>query len=310
MLQKKHERELSRHFRVISLSLASFLSLFSVLLVFSPEPVLALDPNFSFSPSSATIEVGRLYSAEVMLDSVGQSVAGAGAKITFDPQIISVASIQPGTIFGDYPMASFDNNSGEIFISGIASSSRNLFAGRGVFATISFKGIALGTTTVQFVFVPGSTTDSNIAVTYGSGDILGKVYNLEVNVVASGVQTVGEPTQGSIPTQVVATQATATPTPAPSESFFSWLLERLGLKQKTAEPQVSSELRPTSQPLDPHAPLTLQEPIRDPGQAQPEAMVPTLSKRSSWSTLAAIILACILVSGVVAGVYWWRKKRG
>lgn len=271
-------------------------------LVIDSKPVLAAEPSLTFSSATKSAAVGENFNVDVILSTVGQGVVGAGAQITFDPAVVSVVSIEPGTIFGDYPLASFDNSSGKISISGIASSSRKLFTGLGVFASITFQGKALGTGSVQFVYEPGSTTDSNIAVTYGSGDILGEVGTLEIAVEGFSTDSqVKKPSSTGQETQ-------SEPTPEP-ESFFGWLLERLGFGKASEEVESPGGARPTSQPLDPHAPIPSQAPITDSGQQQPETEVVRPSARRPWLWLVVGVVTVAVFGVGVGGFYYLRRVR-
>lgn len=265
------------------------------------QPAQAAEPNFSFSPAEETVDVGATFSVAIILDTAGYIAHGAGAKISFDPNILEAVSITPGKIFGDYPSASFDNVSGRINISGIVTSRLQYFRGKDAFAQATFKGMAPGSTTIRFVYEPGSTTDSNIAVTYGAGDILAEVGTLEVTVIATGLGPVGGPQEPS-----------PTPTPEPREiSFFSRLLEYLGL----STPERPSETRggrPLSTTLDPRAPLPSQPPITDPSQDQPASAAPR-----AQPPLVKAMMVILAIVGVGLGTLlgkrllrrWKEKKR-
>lgn len=303
--------ELNWRRRLLLFSLLfSLVSLWFGLEVFlKPGQVLAAEPSLKFDPASKTVAVGRTFTADISINTVGQWVAGAGAQITYEPAIVSVVSIEPGTIFGDYPIASFNNSRGRMSISGIVSTAGKLFSGSGVFATVSFKGEAIGKTRVEFIFEPGSTRDSNIAVTYGSGDILGEVQGLEVNVVAPGTDSGGDSSE-PLPTEAQPIEVEPNQTPEEEEDFFSWLLRKLGFKKEPIEDGVTREARPTSEPLDPHAPLPSQPPITDPGQEQPEAQVPNPQTRYSSLAVALAFLGGFLIPALlIGGVYWWRRRK-
>lgn len=136
-----------------------------------------------------TLLVGKQeeFSLKILMDTFGQTAAGAGAKLNFDPTRLAGVEVIPGSIFGDYPTTAIDNTLGRITISGIASSLDDQYTGQGVLATIKWRALRPGNAKITFDFQPNSTTDSNIAVTTGSGDILSQVNQVNVNIVSRPV---------------------------------------------------------------------------------------------------------------------------
>jgi len=154
-----------------------------------PQKVRAgTPPSLMFSPVEVTTNLGDNFTLDVNIDTGGQKVGGAGAQIFYDPLFLQAVSIENGTIFSDYPSSDFDNNQGKIIISGIVSPITNLYSGSGLFAKVTFKSVNSGVSSVKFNFVPGSTTDSNIAVVSGSGDILSEVNQANITI-QTGVVT-------------------------------------------------------------------------------------------------------------------------
>ena len=170
--------------------------------------VHASEASFLFSPAEVSTNLGDNFTLNVNIDTDGEQVGGAGAKITFDPFFLKVVGIETGKIFSDYPTAAYDNTQGNIIISGIVPSINDLYSGSDVFAKVTFSSRLVGKGVVKFNFVPGSTTDSNIAVTYGSGDILAKVNQANITVKPANDKT------------DVLVPATATPVAATSSGFF------------------------------------------------------------------------------------------
>lgn len=157
-----------------------------LLLLTSVTPVRA-QGSLVLAPESKnftlTVNLEEEFSLKVLIDTFGQSAGGGGVKLNFDPARLKALEIIPGSIFGDYPGAVIDNAKGKITISGLASSTNNMFSGQGIFATIKWKSLKPGNTEITFDFQPGSTTDSNIAVTFGNGDILTQVNTAKINVL-------------------------------------------------------------------------------------------------------------------------------
>ena len=202
----------------------------------------AAEPSLSFEPASKEIATWEIFEANIIIDTAGQEVAGAGAIIIYDPNIISVVEIVPGEIFSDYPSASFDNVSGRANLSGIVGSSQDLYSGSGIFGKIKFQGKSSGQSEIRFDYTPGSTSDSNIAVTYRPGDILASVGSLKTTVTSEMVSPLitAPPTSAQIPED---------------ESLLDKIKAFLGLTSKEKE-------------IDPFGPLPSQEPRRNPSSIQ------------------------------------------
>ena len=144
----------------------------------------SMNPSLLFAPSEIRTSINKTFSVAVLVDTKGQAAGGVGAQITFDPTVLQGVEITPGSIFPDYPTTTIDNSTGKISISGITSSYDETFTGASTFATISFKLIKSSNSKVNFVYTPGATNESNIAVSTGNGDILSEVHTLSVIAVS------------------------------------------------------------------------------------------------------------------------------
>lgn len=166
-----------------SLPVIIFILVFSVLaLMFSPvlvfaqtsaQAVLALDP------SSGTLNQGCPFSVKVNLSTGGTDTDGTDAIILFDPTRLTGQNITNGTIYADFPGNNIDNVAGKVTISGLASTS-SPFNGQGTLATINFLvqvNASVGATQINFDFVKGSTTHSNVIQRGTIANILNSVVN-------------------------------------------------------------------------------------------------------------------------------------
>lgn len=214
------------------------LSIFIVSLVFFSGYTYAADASLTFSPDKVELPVGGSTTVNIMLDTGGNQVAGAGARILYDPGVVSVVELNPGNLFGDYPSALFDNYLGKANLSGIVSSANSLYSGSGTFGSFKLQGIKTGTSVVKFDFTPGSTKDSNIAVTTGNGDILTEVNELEVVVTDQQVSI--------IPTVPIDSSYLANHQPK-KKGIVTKLKGFLGIKENE---------------IDPYQPLPSQDPNR------------------------------------------------
>lgn len=269
-----------------------YLGIFLLSLIVSASPVRAALPSLLFSPSAIITQTNTQFTVSLLLDTAGQSVGGAGAKLTFDPYYLSAISLHPGELFVDYPAAIIDNEHGTITISGISASALDLYTGTGVFADIVFRPYHPGTSQVNFLFTPGSTTDSNIAVMTGNGDILASVNQLNVEI-SEGYDTYASyPTPS--PTPVALLNLTQNP-------LVKTIAHRLGLSNLSTQFAAARPGRDAiTPPVDPLAPLERLDPITDPSTTQPET--PSTLSLSSPTPYLQILLIFSLVLLVILGV--------
>jgi len=173
-----------------------FASVFALILFISIHTPLKAAEQVSLYWDKKQLNVGvdKQVTSDIIIDTAGKKVAGVGAVVKFDPNIIQAVGVSTQGLFKDYPLKTVDNELGIIKISGIVGSINELYSGQGTFATVTWKGIESGASIIQYVFEPGSTIDSNVAVTYGNGDALESVQDLYVGVTEDGPGEIAGPT--------------------------------------------------------------------------------------------------------------------
>lgn len=181
----------------IALLVAGFLYLSSA------KEVLA--QFFSFDPASLTKNVGEQFTVVVNIDTGGKQVKGADAKISFDPAIIEVVSIEKGTFFpkGGY---NIDTDTGKIYLSYGFDQALLTDKGTGSYATLTLKGKKVGTGNLTWV-CSAQTSDTNIW-DVSSNDIV------NCTLTTNGVYTIVE--SGSSTSPTVTPGLTGNPTAVPS----------------------------------------------------------------------------------------------
>jgi len=328
-----------------------YVALASLSLVFFVSSTYAQTTgSLSFSPDSVARQTGEVFTTDIIVDTGGTDAIGTGAKISYDPTRLEAVSIEKGVIFGDYPLTVIDSETGTITISGIAASKQYLFNGRGVFATVTWRGLEAGQTNASFEFELGNTRDSNIAVLTGNFDSLGAVRQLSVNLSGPVVEptntaaTTGttDTSVNPVPTPNTTTQTTANTTqtnqasiPATSEKetnivqkFFKAIGGVLGRAdndkpssvEKTgfgglSEPEILVTTPQTEEELreqELYGPITASQPKT---QLTPEDVVTdvTTSKVQNQSPIIALAIAILIIAGISGGValiFWQRKHRG
>lgn len=137
------------------------------------SPVGALAATFSLSPSSGSTVSGTFDVTLSLTDLAGKEVSGIDVYLNYEPSKLEAQSIGVSSgIFNDYPVKTIDSTTGQIAISGAASSFTPVTT-EGTIATITFKALATsGSTTLDFDYTPGSTTDSNIVESGTSTELL------------------------------------------------------------------------------------------------------------------------------------------
>lgn len=229
-------------------------SLLLVLLTSFPKLAFGAGASLLFNPQEKNVGRGTQFDINIDIDTAGESVGGAGAKVSFDPTKVNIISITPGTVFTDYPAATFDNTTGKLNVSGIVGSPTDLYSGKGVFATIKIVGLTPGTAQVTFEFVPGDTTDSNIAITSAPWDTLTNVNTLNINITETNQQVVVDAPANSGAT-------TSTPgTPAAPKKLS--LIERI--TEFFGSIFGYGETTEVAEEYDPYAPIERQEPNSNP----------------------------------------------
>ncbi len=146
----------------------------------------------SLSPASSTVAANQNFTVSVNLATAGTNIDGVDIySLHFTPSILQVVDadsntagvqIAPGTAFANTAINTVDNATGIIRLSQSTSGGSH-FNGTGLVATITFQGIASGTSPVTFDFTAGSTADTNAA--YLGVDELASVTNASFTVDAT-----------------------------------------------------------------------------------------------------------------------------
>lgn len=127
------------------------------------------------SPTQETVILGETFEVSILLETGEAKIDGVDAVLRYNPGVLKVVKLEKGGLFEEYVYEKVDEVKGEIHLSGVTFDPRSK---TGTFGTILFEPLREGITTVFFDFTPGSTEDSNVALTGSSGtDILKKVGN-------------------------------------------------------------------------------------------------------------------------------------
>lgn len=138
----------------------------------SSNPTISLTPgtgNFTYS-------AGLNYPVGIVLDSAGKSVDGVDVVISFDPAKVQIVGgkVNASSLFSEIPLNTVDLAKGKIRFSALTFDAK---AATGIVGTFSFRPLSKGEVNFSIDFVPGASTDSNIAEHGSAVDVLGGVEN-------------------------------------------------------------------------------------------------------------------------------------
>jgi hypothetical protein len=164
----------------------------------------------SFSLVGGTFKQGCPVSAAINMNTVGKDADAANILVHYNPAEVQIndasaaqpgTQIAPGTTFSIYADNAVDPAAGIIRLTGFNVG--YAYNGSGLFGSIPFQSMPGVTSSIMTVeFISGSTTDSNIAETITSDDILTSVTNATMNFVT------GPCTADLQPPRVVSTNPT------------------------------------------------------------------------------------------------------
>lgn len=175
--------------KILSRRILEAIVVFALFLFIAPLDVKAqAAATLALSPSTDSISIGDEFDIEIIVDTDGVDVDGVDAVIDYDNTRLSVVSVTEGTIFSTYPLN--EVSSGTISLSGIDLTTP--FNGTGTLGTIRFRALQEGTADVEFDFTPGSTTDSNVADSITTDDILDSVTDGSYAISSSGNDSDGD----------------------------------------------------------------------------------------------------------------------
>lgn len=242
-----------------------------------------------FNPDTGEVSNGSEFTTDIYLDTDGAESGGAGVILNFNPVLIEAVETEPGIIFDDYPLAVIDNEAGKVSISGISGSRDQLFTGNDLFARVTWRALKTGTTQIGFEFETGSTTDSNIAVTFGNGDILSEVGNLDLSI------SVGA--------------ATAVQTASPSTSNESTVTSDKNIVDRALDSISRLFGQDPEGEIDPYAPIVRRDPITNLSEDGSVAFTSESQGLPTRVIIGAVLIAISILGIIIFAVMKMRRKK-
>lgn len=167
--------------------------------------------SFSLVPATASKSAGLEFTVDLNIDTGGQKVTAADVKMSFDPNILQIVSIQEGTFFTE---TSSNIYTGTLYVGGSFLNVGQTASGTGKLATLKLKGKTAGIGLLSFVCTAGKTDETNIFDNAATAkDIVSCALLKNGSYTINGVALSG--------VGDVAVSTTVTPTPEPPVTGIS-----------------------------------------------------------------------------------------
>ncbi|MEK7560571.1 MAG: cohesin domain-containing protein, partial [Patescibacteria group bacterium] len=189
--------------------------------------------TLSLSPSDGTYSVGNTFTVNILLNTQGAAISGVDVSLNYNPALLDVVDantpvagiqITPFQLMPSTAANAVNSSSGKIIFSQVTSGAQTYSnTSAQPLASISFRAKAAGTATLSFDFVPGQTTDSNVAVISGdtSQDVLTNATGASFTITSSTV-TPPPPPPPSSTTGITTLTPPANSTLQASTATFTW----------------------------------------------------------------------------------------
>jgi hypothetical protein len=128
--------------------------------------------KLSLATASERVKVGQTFTVDIRLDSQDTDIDGVDLySLKFDPEYLTVVDADRSTTGTQIISAGLlpitvvnrvDQNKGLIQFAQVTEGGTT-FKGKGKLATVTFKTLKNGATDLNFDFIPGNTTDTNVA---------------------------------------------------------------------------------------------------------------------------------------------------
>lgn len=239
-------------------------------------------------PITSEIQVGNSVNVDIVIENVAD-LYGLDVRLSFDPALLEVEDADPGTAGvqihkGTLPAPDFvvknevDNEAGTIWYAVTQLNPTEAVSGSGVAASLAFKGLAGGTSSVAFTYQKIVKRDGEqIPAISQDGQI----------VVLAETALTSTPTPKPKPTDTPPTTSTAAPptTAPPTEAPTAAPPTATPISRPTSTPTAVSEETGTPPPTPTPRPPTTAPPTEAPTVAPPTA-TPTSRPTSTPTTIS------------------------
>lgn len=131
------------------------------LLLFTASAKGVFAANLKFDKSSVSANIGDTFQVSVVVDAGSEEVYSTDAYIQYDKGILEVSSVAEGTFF---PTIFNDTSTpSQLYVAGIVDDPATSKTGSGTVATVTFKALSAGSTTLTY-FCDLSVSDTSKVV--------------------------------------------------------------------------------------------------------------------------------------------------
>lgn len=115
--------------------------------------------TFNFSPTSTEVLPDSTFDVALDIDAGTEQVAGTDIYLTYDATYLEVQTITDGDYF---PQVENVPSTGRLYVSGFVNTQGDYKTGSGTVATVTFKALQEGVTTITYDCDPDQTDTSKI----------------------------------------------------------------------------------------------------------------------------------------------------
>lgn len=228
-------------------------------------------------PLASEVQVGETINVDIVIEDVAD-LYGVDVRLSFDPALLEVQDADPATAGvqiqkGTFPAPDFvvrneaDNGAGTVWYAASQQNPTAPISGSGIAASITFKGLTMGASSVAFTYqkivkrdgerIPAGTQDGQIVVLAGAAPTSTPTSRPKPTDTPRPTPTSRPPTAAP-PTQApTAAPPVATPTPSPTlASTPTAVSEVTTVSEATETPQPTPTSRPPTTAPPTEAPTT------------------------------------------------------
>lgn len=184
-----------------------------LLIVAASNAAYAASPLLYFDASELGVKEKQEFELVMKINTDGAAVSGADVVLDYNPQMIEVLKIENGNFF-TLSGKHYELNNQKIYITGFFTEKNETKSGSGVFAKLYLKAIKNGATSLKFVCVDKSLSDTNVIDAKGN-DLLscGALNSLQINVAATSYEILKSSSGFG---KILGTESGALTTPSPT----------------------------------------------------------------------------------------------
>ena len=119
----------------------------------------AFAANLKFDVPSVSVAAGDTFEVQVIVDTGGEDTNSIDAYIKYDKSVVAPDSVTNGTF---YPTVLNDLTSENAYVAGLVDDPATSKSGSGTVATVKFKALAAGTTTLTYDCDPNVSATSKV----------------------------------------------------------------------------------------------------------------------------------------------------